>query len=204
MAFCTNCGTKAKDGTKFCPNCGASMEGGQKTSKVPAALEKALPMLKHSYKAIGIAALAVVVLLLLVSRGTGGKEDKALNQFQGYWDRKGLIDSDVTVGMTRPNYIGITENAVQLDAKLYTCPMSETEYKDGALCFSAQWYQSLPYLGQEAGMQDYSLRLTYDKESGLLTLEMEIPAGLPVTTLFGEEYETSGGWSAIAEYERTE
>ena len=139
-----------------------------------AAQGKALAMLKRNYKLIGIAVLAVVVLLLLFSRGTGGKGDNALAQFQGYWDRKGLVDSDVTIGMTRPNYIGITENALQLDAKLYTCPMSETEYKDGALYFSAQWYQSLPYLGQGAGMQNYSLRLTYDESSDLLTLDLSL------------------------------
>ena len=187
MAFCTNCGAKIKGDTKFCPNCGASVEGTPQTPKgssapgpAPqgaagsAAQGKALAMLKRNYKLIGIAVLAVVVLLLLFSRGTGGKGDNALAQFQGYWDRKGLVDSDVTIGMTRPNYIGITENALQLDAKLYTCPMSETEYKDGALYFSAQWYQSLPYLGQGAGMQNYSLRLTYDESSDLLTLDLSL------------------------------
>lgn len=53
-------------------------------------------------------------------------------------------------------------------------------------------------------MQNYSLRLTYDEGSDLLTLEMDIPAGLSVKTFFGEQYETSGGWSAIAEYERAD
>lgn len=114
MAFCTNCGAKIKGDTKFCPNCGASVEGTPQTPKgssapgpAPqgaagsAAQGKALAMLKRNYKLIGIAVLAVVVLLLLFSRGTGGKGDNALAQFQGYWDRKGLVDSDVTIGMTR-------------------------------------------------------------------------------------------------------
>lgn len=218
MAFCTNCGIKIKGSSKFCPDCGASVEEGPKTSGAASAPgptpyagtvpEKALPMPRRNYKAVGIAALAVlavVILRMFFSQGTGGgKEDGFLEQIQGYWDKKGIIATDATVGMTFPGYIGITENAVQLDAKLYTCPMSETEYKDGALYFSAQWYQSLPHLGQEAGMQDYALRLVYDKSSDLLTLEIEIPAGLSVTTLLGEEYETSGGWCAIGEYVRAD
>lgn len=214
MRFCTNCGSKIKGDSKFCPGCGAPVEESPKESGVPGlgshadtVLAKALPVIKRNYKAIGIAVLvvlAVMVLRLFLSRGTGGEEDDFLDQIQGYWDRTGTIATDATVGMSFPGYIGITENAVQLDAKLYTCPMSETEYKDGALYFSAKWYQSLPHLGQDAGMQDYDLRLTYDESSDLLTLEIDIPAGISVTTFFGEEYETSGGWFAVGEYVRTD
>ena len=101
---------------------------------------------------------------------------------------KAQVYSDGTSQIDRPWNIGITENAIQLDSNHSTCPMSEAEVINGALYFSAQWYESLPANGQEPGLQNYDLRLVYDKKSDLLTLEAKV----------------SGGWGALGEYERTD
>lgn len=113
-------------------------------------------MLKGNYKAIGVAVLAAVILFALLSRctgGGGGKESKFLNQIQGYWTIESLIQSDGSTSLFRPREISITKNAIQLGSKTTPCPMSEAEYKDGALYFTAQWYESFSFNGQEPGIQ---------------------------------------------------
>ena len=216
MAFCTKCGSKIKDDSKFCPNCGAAVEEEPKTSRAStapeaapaaaAALGKALPMLKRNYKVIGIVVLAVVVLLLLLSRCSGGgEEDNALNQFLGYWDLTAQTKGDGTMFVKSPWQIGITENAIQLDLADDPCPMSEAEYKDGALYFSAEWYESVySFNGQDPGMQSYDLRLTYDKGEKVLILETYCLAGSWSFGVGDTPTEYPAGWYPLAEYEKVE
>ena len=160
-------------------------------------------MLKGNYKAIGVAVLAAVILFALLSRctgGGGGKESKFLNQIQGYWTIESLIQSDGSTSLFRPREISITKNAIQLGSKTTPCPMSEAEYKDGALYFTAQWYESFSFHGQEPGIQNFPLRLVYDKSSDLLTLEVEADAG--AWTWGDYVFEYSAGWYPMSDYAR--
>lgn len=151
------------------------------------AKEKGIPIIKRHYKLIGIAILALVVLLFLSRRtGGGGNGNDFLNQIQGSWTMGTQVYSDKAAQVDRPWNIYITENTIQLDASQSTCPMSEAEYKNDALYFPAQWYDSSPGDGREPGMQDYDLRLTYSKKNDLLTLEVEV---------FGD-------WYPLGEYKR--
>lgn len=154
-----------------------------------AAVKKAAPVFKRNPKLLGIAALAVVAALLLLSRcvgGGSGNGDKAQDQIQGYWAMATQVYGDAAEHVERPWNIGVTENAIQLDG-LATCSMADAEYKKDGLYFSAQWYDSDPGDGRQPGTQDYDLRMTYSKKNDLLTLEVKV----------------SNKWYALGEYTRT-
>ncbi|HBA47587.1 MAG TPA: hypothetical protein DCZ91_07265, partial [Lachnospiraceae bacterium] len=142
------------------------------------AMEKASPKLRRNMKIICIAALAVVVLVLIFSRRTGGKEDSFLDQFQGNWELAGMYVNMFTSPAT-PRSVSITENALHIGTNYkpnptLAIPLSETEYKDGALCFTSQIYNTSGTAVYEAGLQDYNMRLTYDESEEGLVLEYEL------------------------------
>lgn len=147
---------------------------------VESAVEKVKPTLKRHYKVIGVVALAVVIILLFVSRcggGTGGekKSDKGLERFLGYWENGMLYGENP--GINGPEYIAITENALRLEPQEVTVPMSQVEQKDDGLYFTAEWYESFPYDGSPSGNQTHELRLVFNESRDLLDLECYTKAG---------------------------
>lgn len=194
---------------KVRPAVGNAVEKARPTVK--AAVEKVRPVVKRHYKVIGAAALAVVIILLLLSRCTGGtggtgggKDTKYLEPFLGYWSHSvlyGALGSGATVNISSPDYIAVTEDALQLEPRGGTIPMSQVEYKDGALYFTAEWYESYRRNNLPSGIETYELRLVYDKSEDLMDLEVYTESGV---TYFGEiELAYDTGWYALKGYKQS-